>query len=172
MRAEDFIIYDNAVMPEAPPPGQTNGVCPETSRVIKKVKEDTGGEVMVIKGKMSLQAEAGKTISQIRTQYIPGFNPSNPGESGSFHELTVRLANKEHCPRCRIKAHRGYYAGVAAALPSQKGVQAKPSQSASEIDKQLIRQIMNIAGYNQWDMDEISFALKDSETIGNPNGQS
>jgi Ca-activated chloride channel homolog len=169
----DVVVYDSAMIPDEPPPGWGGAnSCPGTSRVIKQVSEDTGGDVMVIKGKMSLQAAVEKAISQIRTQYILGFNPSNPGESGSFHELTVRLADKDRCPTCRIKARRGYYADVAAPSPSPKRVQAIPNQSASEIDKQIIQQIITIAGYNQWDMDEISFALKNAEKIENPNGQS
>jgi VWFA-related protein len=169
----DLVIYDSAMFPDEPPPGWGGGnACPGTSNVIKKLAEDTGGEVTVIKGKMSLQSAVEKAISQIHTQYILGFNSSNTGENGSFHELTVRLANKDRCPTCRIKARRGYYAGVAAPPPSPKRLSAKPSQSASEIDKQIIQQIMVIAGYNQWDMDEISFALKNAEKIENPNGQS
>jgi Ca-activated chloride channel homolog len=162
----DVVIYDSGKYAS-----NNTSICPGTSGAIKKIAENTGGEVLVVNEKMSLQAAVERAISQIRTQYILGFTPSNPGENGSFHELTVRLADKERCPTCRIKARLGYYAGVAAPTPSPQRVQAKPTQSTSEIDRQLIQQIIGIAGNNYSDCDEISFALKNAERIENSNGQ-
>jgi hypothetical protein len=121
---------------------------------------------------MSIQDFLQKTISQIRSQYILGFNPSNPGENGSFHELTVRLANKERCPTCRIKARRGYYAGISSPRPASRRTPEEPSLSWSELDKQIIqRMILLTVNKWTWNMDELAFELKHSEKIKNSQGQ-
>jgi hypothetical protein len=144
---------------------------------VKSIAEDTGGEVIIVGGVMMRSAEPApisglrKAIDQLRTQYTLGFTPSNPGEQGSFHELTVKLADENRCPKCRIKARRGYYAGVAAPLLPVKEPQSKPLQSVSEIDNKLIQEIMFVAGTSPYDLNDISFAIRKPEKITSPNGQ-
>ena len=41
-----------------------------------------------------------------------GFVPSNIGEAGSYHRLDVQIREERRCPKCRIQARIGYYAGV------------------------------------------------------------
>jgi VWFA-related protein len=149
----------------------------ESNRTIKNIAEDTGGEmfeiVPEIRKRMSMPTNAlEQAVNRLRTQYTIRFTPSNPGESGSFHELTVRLANKDRCPTCKIKARRGYYAGVASSLPAPKQLQAKPVQSVSEIDNYLVQQIITTAASSYHDLDDISFAITNSRKTENPNGQS
>jgi VWFA-related protein len=154
---------------------------------LKDIAEDTGGEMLEvipnhglretgpikIGNRLSAPKKAlDQAINRLRTQYTLGFTPSNPGEQGSFHELTVRLANKDRCPTCKVQARRGYYTGVAAPPPSPKRAQAKPVQSSSEIDNYLIQQIMVTAGSSYYDLDDISFAIENTVKIENPNGQS
>jgi Ca-activated chloride channel homolog len=82
---------------------------------LMKIGEEPGSEAMQVLG-ASLQQALEKTISRLRTQYILGFTPSNPGKNGSFHEIKIRFTNMDRCPKCQIKARRGYYAGVSAPL--------------------------------------------------------
>jgi hypothetical protein len=148
---------------------------------IKQLAENSGGEMVVpdfaemssIEGLKLLQPFLEKIISQVRSQYVLGFSPSNAGENGVFHQLTVRLANKDRCPTCRIKARRGYYAGVSTSLPLSKKTQAMPSQPGSELDNSIIQRIMDLSGDPFWpNMGEISFELKKAEKIENQDKQS
>ncbi len=145
-----------------------------TNRTIKSIVEDTGGETVVYAfDRRSVTPISGlrHVIDRMRTQYTLGFTPSNPGERGSFHELTVILANENRCPKCRIKARRGYYPGVAAHLLPVPKPQAKPLQSLSEIDNKLIQEIMFLAGTSYFDLNDISFAIRNAEKITSRSGQ-
>ena len=151
------------------------------TRAIKSIAEDTGGEMVVHsfydsmrQNRQSVRSISGlrHVIDRMRTQYTLGFTPSNTGERGSFHELTVKLADENRCPKCRIKARRGYYAGVAAHLLPVPKPQAKPLQSLSEIDNKLIQESMFLAGTSYMDWDDISFAIRNAEKITSPSGQS
>ncbi len=142
---------------------------------VKSVAEDTGGEMITVIGpeKRSAAPISGlrQAIDRLRTQYTLGFTPPNQGERGRFHELTVKLANEDRCPKCRIKVRKGYYAGVAAPpLPVQKP-QAKSLQSVSEIDNKLIQKIIFVAGTSYYDLDDISFAIRNAEKVISPSGQ-
>jgi VWFA-related protein len=146
---------------------------------IKSIAEDTGGEMIVAgattKGRLGRSvAPIGvlhQVMDRLRAQYTIGFTPSNPGEKGSFHELTVRLANQDRCPKCGIKARKGYYAGISAPFPPVRKPQAKPLQSLSEIDNKLIQESILLAGTCYFDMNDISFALRNAEKITSTSGQ-
>jgi Ca-activated chloride channel homolog len=144
--------------------------------IVKSVAEDTGGEVTVTAGSNKQSAlplnNLRKVINQLRTQYTLGFTPSNPAEHGTFHQLTVRLADKNRCPKCGIKARRGYYTGVSAPLPPARKPLAKPSRSPSEVDKIIIQESIDMAVLRHFDFDDISFTIKNSKKIITPNRQS
>jgi VWFA-related protein len=151
--------------------------CSEFNQKLQNIAEDTGGEMIRVRRdntkRLSMPKNALESaINRLRTQYSLGFTPSNPGEPGSFHELTVRLANKDRCPTCQVKARRGYYAGVAAPLPPPQKPQAKPVQPFSEIDDKLIQQIMITAGLSYLDFDDISFAIANTAKIEDFSRQS
>ena len=65
----------------------------------------------MLKASASLQEALEKAISDLRLQYTLGFSPSDPGQEGSFHKLTVKLAAEDRCPACRLLVRSGYYAG-------------------------------------------------------------
>jgi Ca-activated chloride channel homolog len=143
--------------------------CANQSKKLMKIAEESGGEVMKVQG-TSLKQALEKAISSLRTQYILGFTPSNPGKNGSFHELKVRFANIDRCPECQIKARRGYYAGVSAPLipPAQTPIASK--QSPTEIDQQLLQRSIFTAGTVYTDLEEIRFMVSTDERIGS-NGE-
>jgi hypothetical protein len=77
----------------------------------------------------------------------------------------------DRCPKCGIKARKGYYAGISApSIPSRKP-QAKPLQSLSEIDNNLIQESMLLAGTYYFDMNDIAFVIRNADKINSPNGQ-
>jgi Ca-activated chloride channel homolog len=146
--------------------------CPGTSEKIKAMAEETGGEVFIAQELTLMKSALETAILKIRNQYTLGFTPSNRGEEGSFHKLTVKLADQGQCPTCRIRARSGYYAGVSQpALPLAKS-EPKSMAFSPEIDNELIKQIMRIAGYRLFDYDEISFELRNVEKTAGLNGES
>jgi Ca-activated chloride channel family protein len=80
---------------------------------IKELAEETGGEAWEVgENQSSLKLAMGEVIDKFHMQYILGFNPTDPGKHGSLHELDVRFSDDESCPGCKIKARKGYYAGI------------------------------------------------------------
>ena len=137
---------------------------------IQRLAEETGGEIYDVQGSTSLKAALEKAILRLRMQYTLGFNPSNPGAPGSFHKLTVRFANEDHCPGCQLLARSGYYAGKTAPLPPQDKTRTTPSYSSSEMDPLLVQRSILIAGSTSLDLNEIPFTVSTLEQTDS-NGQ-
>ncbi len=78
---------------------------------VKKVAQETGGEVIQVTQVASMNAALAGVISRLRTRYSIGYYPSGGSQSGSFHEITVRLDEKYGNPGRDyfIQAKRGYY---------------------------------------------------------------
>jgi Ca-activated chloride channel family protein len=86
--------------------------CVQADDLLKQFADETGGEVLDVRTETAFESAFDNLMSSLRLQYTLGFNPSNPGRTGSWHKLAVRLAAPDHCPACRVKSRSGYYAGL------------------------------------------------------------
>jgi Ca-activated chloride channel homolog len=79
---------------------------------VNKVAQETGGEVIKVSNVGSLDSALGAVISRLRARYSLSYYPSSNSQSGAFHAITVRLADKFGKPGSDyfIHAKRGYYA--------------------------------------------------------------
>ena len=118
-------------------------VCVESRDQVKSIAAETGGEILDVSAPTSLQAALEKTMSNLRLQYTLGFSPSNLGEEGSFHKLTVKIEAKDRCPGCQLLARSGYYAGITAPLPPQDDIPLKLNVSADRTDQLLDKSASN-----------------------------
>ncbi len=135
----------------------------ETDAEIKRMIEETGGQAFDMKSGISIQSALDKVINDLRTQYTIGFNPSNPGASGSFHRLAVKLAVPERCPGCQLLTRSGYLSGVSAPLPSARS-NPKPLQAGEQKpEKSLIERNMLIAANSSLELKDIPFTVKVGE---------
>jgi Ca-activated chloride channel homolog len=132
---------------------------------IKQLAIDTGGEAMDVKEPSSIKAILEKAIVSLRMQYTLGFNPSNPGKPGSFHNLEVRFANKDYCPACRILARAGYYDGVVSPLPPKEKNGLPPNHPPQQTDELLAHRSIQIAGKADINLPEIPFTIATSEQV-------
>ena len=124
------------------------------------IASETGGEIIDANTAISLQAALEKAISNLRLQYTLGFIPSDVGEDGSFHKLTINLTAEDRCPGCRVSARSGYYAGISAPFPSEKNDSVAPRQPVELTDQELVQLIMLTAGASALELTYIPFTIK------------
>ncbi|HTY64417.1 MAG TPA: VWA domain-containing protein [Acidobacteriota bacterium] len=79
---------------------------------VGKVTQETGGEIINVKGTSSLDAALGSVISRLRMRYSLGYYPSGTAQGGAFHAIAVRLTDKHGKAGSDYFMHskRGYYA--------------------------------------------------------------
>lgn len=75
--------------------------------VLKRLATDTGGRAYFPHGPDDLLDDFRQIESELRSQYLLAYSPSNTTRDGSFRRLEVRLASR---PDARIIHRRGYYA--------------------------------------------------------------
>ncbi len=146
-------------------PGDTQGVsqCFKEDADVKQLARETGGDVIDVQRPTSLQAGMEKAISNLRMQYTLGFNPSAPGETGSFHKLQLKLKSEDRCPGCRLLTRSGYYTRVAPAQAAPAKNPVIPRQSPEEVDKLLIERSIATAGSIDIDLPGIPFIVTTAE---------
>ena len=138
-------------------------VCLESRDQVKWIASETGGEILDVSAPTSLQAALEKTTSNLRLQYTLSFSPSNLGEEGSFHKLTVKFAAKDRCPGCQLLARSGYYAGITAPLFPQDDIPLKLNVSAETTDQLLVQRLILTAGTTELDLTDIPFTVQTFE---------
>jgi Ca-activated chloride channel homolog len=137
--------------------------CPEQSDQVKRIADETGGEILGVHASTSLQAALEKAVSNLRLQYTLGFSPSSPGEKGSFHRLTVRIAAEDRCPGCQLLARSGYYAGITAPFPPPNPVPTPAKSSTLTTDQDLVIRSILTAGTTELEMTDIPISVKTTE---------
>jgi len=143
--------------------------CMDSDPKIQRLAEETGGEVLEVQESTSLKTALETAMLRFRTQYTLGFSPSNPGAHGSFHKLTVRLAGQNRCPKCRILARSGYYAGVSKPVASTGESRTAPVLSWQKQDQLLVQRGVTIAAAAPREMDEISFKVAAAKQADSDN---
>jgi Ca-activated chloride channel family protein len=116
--------------------------------VIRRVANETGGEVFPLQTWASLQEAMTKVLARLRKQYTLGFNPTDLGEEGSFHKLEVKFADEKRCPECRMLSRVGYYAGVSSPIPSGDKKRKKPKLTQQEMNRIIIEKSVVAVGSN------------------------
>ncbi len=136
--------------------------CPESIERVEWIASETGGEILDVHASASLQTALSKTMSDLRLQYTLGFNPSNPGEIGSFHKLDISIA-EHRCPGCRVLARAGYYTGISAPLPRSGDLPPASTDSEAETDQALLQRSIYTAAVSGLDLADIPFTVRTSE---------
>ncbi|MEX2260315.1 MAG: VWA domain-containing protein [Bryobacteraceae bacterium] len=73
---------------------------------IKKMSEQTGGRLMKVDRKNSLDSIFEQIQAEMRSQYSIGYTPPSGDLDGGFHKLEVRTRDK----KLKVQARKGYYA--------------------------------------------------------------
>ncbi|HYP26041.1 MAG TPA: VWA domain-containing protein [Blastocatellia bacterium] len=75
--------------------------------VLKRVSEETGGRAYFPQGPDDLLEDFRQIESELRSQYLLAYSPSNVARDGTFRRIEVRLAGRD---QVRLIHRRGYYA--------------------------------------------------------------
>jgi Ca-activated chloride channel homolog len=77
--------------------------------VLRRMSEETGGRAYFPHGPDDLLDDFRQIESELRSQYLVAYSPSNSSHDGRFRRIEVRLAAR---PDVRIIHRRGYYAAT------------------------------------------------------------
>jgi VWFA-related protein len=146
-------------------PAEGGMIAPSDSNAkVKWIAEESGGEQLELTASTSVQSALSNAIANLRMRYTLGFNPANPGESGSFHKLAVKFASADICPGCRLLARTGYYTGISSAPPPEpKAGQIPSADSLQKADESLVKQCIITAATSNLLINDIPFRGKITE---------
>jgi VWFA-related protein len=81
---------------------------------LRKVSEKTGGRAFFPQDKRALEAAFAQIQSELRSQYLIAYQPSNRKHDGSFRQVRVEIVNPElRKQKLRLLYRQGYYAANA-----------------------------------------------------------
>jgi hypothetical protein len=126
---------------------------------MKQMTADTGGEMLDTESWESLLTTLSEVIAKLRMQHVLEFNPSDPGEIGSFDTLAVSFADEDRCPDCRLLAHSGFYAGASAPSDTSIFAPVRPDRSTEETDQLPIQYSIAAVGSVNLDLSGIPFKV-------------
>src|SRR5689334_8213066 len=73
---------------------------------LKKLSDETGGRVLKVDRKNTLDDLFKEIQEEMRSQYAIAYTPTNPKKDGTYRKLEFKMANKDH----KVQARKGYYA--------------------------------------------------------------
>jgi VWFA-related protein len=74
--------------------------------VLKQMAEETGGRMLQVDRKNTLEAIFDQIQQEMRTQYAIGYTPTNGKKDGTFRKIDLRASNKD----LKVQVRKGYYA--------------------------------------------------------------
>jgi VWFA-related protein len=77
-----------------------------SDRDLRRLAEETGGRVLHVDRKHTLQDIFKEIQDELRTQYSLGYTPTNSAKDGSFRKIEIRLKDKD----MKVQARKGYFA--------------------------------------------------------------
>ncbi len=82
-----------------------------SDRDLKQMSDETGGRLLKVDGKHSLNDIFNQIQEEMRSQYSIAFTSTNPKKDGSFRRLEIKTKDKNQ----KVQARKGYYA-----MPQEK----------------------------------------------------
>src|SRR6267143_3203639 len=78
--------------------------------LLTELTELTGGRAFTVRNPNELSEIATKIGTELHTEYILGYHPSNKTHDARWRKITVKLRSPDGLPRLSVHAKRGYYA--------------------------------------------------------------
>jgi VWFA-related protein len=95
-------------------------------KVIDHLVQDTGGEILNADSVADLTKALNGAIASLNHSYLLGFNPTDPGQEGSYHAIKVTLNSGANCSKCKVQARKGYFLGGGNAGIMAPGATTRP----------------------------------------------
>jgi VWFA-related protein len=92
-------------------PGAYGGWMAPSNHDLTRMAEETGGRVLRVDRKHTLEDIFREIQDDMRTQYAIGYAPANSAKDGSFRKIEIKLTDKD----LRAQARKGYFAVPAGA---------------------------------------------------------
>ncbi|HSP69711.1 MAG TPA: VWA domain-containing protein [Bryobacteraceae bacterium] len=73
---------------------------------LKKLSDETGGRVLKVDRKNTLDDLFKEIQDEMRSQYAIAYTPTNPKKDGTYRKLEFKMASKDQ----KVQARKGYYA--------------------------------------------------------------
>lgn len=73
---------------------------------LKKMAEETGGRVLHVDRKNTLETAFDQLQQELRSQYTIAYSSTNPKRDGSYRRVDIRTTNRD----LKVQARKGYYA--------------------------------------------------------------
>jgi VWFA-related protein len=73
---------------------------------LKRLAEETGGRVLRVDRKHTLQDIFREIQEELRTQYAIAYSPTNAVKDGSFRRIEIKTRDKDQ----KVQARKGYFA--------------------------------------------------------------
>nr|AUN37709.1 von Willebrand factor type A [uncultured bacterium] len=73
---------------------------------LKKMSDETGGRVLKVDRKNTLDDLFKEIQEEMRSQYAIAYSPTNPKKDGTYRKLEFKMSNKDY----KVQARKGYYA--------------------------------------------------------------
>jgi len=73
---------------------------------LRKMSDETGGRVLKVDRKNTLDDLFKEIQEEMRSQYAIAYTPTNPKKDGTYRKLEFKMANKDQ----KVQARKGYYA--------------------------------------------------------------
>lgn len=77
-----------------------------SDRELRRLAEDTGGRVLHVDKKHTLEDIFRQIQDELRTQYSLGYTPTNSVKDGTFRKIEIHTKDKEQ----KVQARKGYFA--------------------------------------------------------------
>jgi Ca-activated chloride channel family protein len=105
-RKTDVDVYSIGMFdPYAATPGDRSG--PE---LLSDLSEETGGRLFMVDNIAELGDIAEEISTELRNQYVVGYQPSDPTLDGKWRKVKVKINPSPGLPRLNVHARTGYYA--------------------------------------------------------------
>ncbi len=79
-----------------------------SDRELRRLAEETGGRVLHVDRKHTLEDIFHEIQEDLRTQYSLGYTPINGVKDGSFRKIDIKVRDKD----LKVQARKGYFAGA------------------------------------------------------------
>jgi VWFA-related protein len=73
---------------------------------LKRMAEETGGRVLKVSRKHTLQDVFKEIQDEMRSQYALGYSPTNAAKDGTFRRIEIKVRDRS----MKVQARKGYYA--------------------------------------------------------------
>jgi VWFA-related protein len=102
----DAIIYSIYYVDQSAYFGHGFGFGGGGEGVLKQMSDDTGGRLLKVDRKHTLNDIFKQIQEEMRSQYAIGFTSTNPKKDGGFRKLEIKTRDKNQ----KVQARKGYYA--------------------------------------------------------------